>query len=208
MEASLDMKALRRRIAGALVLASVLFAGPAAAQMTLTLYAGYVGSDGIENTTTDAQATVKSSPAFALAVGTMLDPSREVQLLYSQQSTTLTPGGGAAPFDLTIRHLHVGGTVFVDRAVGQGFYAVGGVGVTQFSPGTAGYGNEYKPSMNVGFGYHLPLGDRLALRAEARGYIAFVNSSGGFLCSGGCVVVFKSDAVTQVEAKIGLMARF
>ena len=32
---------------------------------------------------------------------------------------------------------------------------------------------------------------RFALRAEARGYVTFVNSSGGFLCSGGCVVVLK-----------------
>jgi len=50
----------------------------------------------------------------------MLDPSREVQLLYSQQSTTLSPGGSAAPFDLTIRYLHLGGTSFVDGRSGRG----------------------------------------------------------------------------------------
>ena len=208
MEASLDMKALRRRIAGALMLASVLFAGPAAAQMTLTLYAGYVGSDGIENTTTDAQATVKSSPAFALAVGTMLDPSREVQLLYSQQSTTLSPGGSAAPFDLTIRYLHIGGTSFVDGPVGRGVYVAGGIGATQFSPSTAGYGSEVRASLNLGVGYYWPLNDNIGLRAEARGFATFVNSSGGFMCSGGCVVVLRSDIFLQYEGMIGLNARF
>lgn len=202
------MKNPNTLLASALAAAMLCAASPAAAQASVTLYGGYAGTSGIDNATNGTSADVKDGATFGVALGMPFDASRELQLLYSQQSTTLAPGGGAAPFDLTIRYLHVGGTVFVDRAVGQGFYAVGGVGVTQFSPGTAGYGNEYKPSMNVGFGYHLPLGDRVALRAEARGYITFVNSSGGFLCSGGCVVVLKSDAVTQLEAKIGLMARF
>lgn len=202
------MKNANKLLAPALAVALLCVASAAAAQASVTLFAGYAGTNGIDNATNSASADVKDGASFGVAIGMPFDASRELQLLYNQQSTTLTPGGGAAPFDLTIRHLHVGGTVFVDRAVGQGFYAVGGVGVTQFSPGTTGFDNEYKPSMNVGFGYYLPLGGRLALLAEARGYLAFVNSSGGFLCSGGCVVVLKSDAVTQVEAKIGLMARF
>jgi hypothetical protein len=183
------MKHTNTLIAWALAALFLCAASPAAAQASITLYGGYAGTSGIDDATSNASADVKSGATFGVA-------------------TTLTPGGGAAPFDLTIRHLHVGGTVFIDRVVGQGFYAVGGVGVTQFSPGTSGFDNEYKPSMNVGFGYYLPLGDRVALLAEARGYFTLVNSSGGFLCSGGCVVVLKSDTVTQVEAKIGLMARF
>jgi len=202
------MKNTNTLLASALAAATLCAASPAAAQASVTLYGGYAGTSGIDNATNSTSADVKDGATFGVAIGMPFDASRELQLLYNQQSTTLSPGGGAAPFDLTIRHLHVGGTVFVDRAVGQGFYAVGGVGVTQFSPATTGYGNEYKPSLNVGFGYYLPLGDRLALLAEARGFFTLVNSSGGFLCSGGCVVVLKSDTVTQVEAKIGLMARF
>lgn len=202
------MKNPNTLLASALAAAMLCAATPAAAQASVTLFGGYAGTSGIDDATSNASADVKNGATFGVAVGVPFDASRELQLLYNQQSTTLTPGGGAAPFDLTIRHLHFGGTVFVDRAVGQGFYAVGGVGVTQFSPGTTGFDNEYKPSINVGFGYYLPLGDRVALLAEARGFFTLVNSSGGFLCSGGCVVVLKSDTVTQVEAKIGLMARF
>lgn len=202
------MKNTNTLLASALAAAMLSAATPAAAQASITLFGGYAGTSGIDDATSNASADVKNGATFGVAVGMPFDASRELQLLYNQQSTTLTPGGGAAPFDLTIRHLHFGGTVFVDRAVGQGFYAVGGVGVTQFSPGIAGFSNEYKPSINVGFGYYVPLGDRVALLAEARGFFTLVNSSGGFLCSGGCVVVLKSDTVTQVEAKIGLMARF
>jgi hypothetical protein len=202
------MKTTFPLFASAWVAALMCATVPASAQTSITLFAGYAGSSGVENVSTNTNADMKSAATYGLALGMVLDPTRELQLYYNQQSTTLSPGGNAAPFDLTLRYLHVGGTVFIDRAIGQGFYAVGGVGITQFSPGTNGYSDEIKPSINLGFGYMLPLGDRIALRAEARGYLTLVNSSGGFLCSGGCVAVLKSDAVSQYEAKIGLMARF
>ena len=195
-------------LASALVATLVSVTAPASAQTSLTLFTGYAGSSGVENVSTGTNADMKSAATYGVALGMVLDPSRELQLYYNQQSTTLSPGGDAAPFDLTVRYLHVGGTVFIDRPISQGFYAVGGVGITHFSPGTSGYSDEVKPSINLGFGYLLPLGDRIALRAEARGYFTLVNSSGGFLCSGGCVAVLQSEAVTQYEAKIGLMARF
>jgi len=187
---------------------AVLLTAPAAAQMSVSLYGGYVGSSGIENATSGANADVRSSASFMLVIGTDLDASRELQLQYSQQSTTLSPGEGAAPFDLTIRYLHVGGTAFIGQPIGPGPYAVGGLGATRFSPGTSGYGAEFKPSLNVGFGYYWPLTERVALRAEARGYFTFVNNSGGFMCSGGCVAVLKSDVFAQYGALLGLTARF
>ncbi len=197
------------RIAAAALAASLsVAASSAAAQGSITLFAGYGGTGGIDNVTTGSSADVKNAAAVGAAFGWPLDASRELQLYYNQQSTTVSPGGGTAAFDLTLRSLHVGGTVFVDGAVGRGFYAVGGVGVTQFSPSGGGYGSEVKPSGNLGFGYMVPLGDRLALRAEIRGTLALVNSSGGFLCSGGCVVVLKGDTVSQVQGQIGLMGRF
>jgi len=194
----------------ALVVRAGLFlaAGPAAAQMTLTLYAGYVGSEGVDDVTNSTQASIKNSAAFAAAVGTVLDPSRELQLYYSQQTTTLSPGGGAAPFDLTVRYLHIGGTAFIEGPIDRGWYVVGGLGGTQFTPSESGYGTEFKPSLNLGFGYFWPLGTQVALRAEGRGFVTLVNSSGGFLCSGGCVVVLSSETFLQYEAMLGLTVRF
>ena len=188
--------------------ALLMWAMPSAAQMTLSLYAAYVGSDGVENVSTNTQADIRSSAAFAAAAGYDLDAGREVQLFYSQQATTVSPGGGTAPFDMTVRYLHLGGTVFFDEPIGRGPYVVGGIGATQFSPSTSGYGTEFKPSLNLGLGYLLPLTERVALRAEARGFFTFVNSSGGFLCSGGCVVVLSSDVFSQYAAMVGLTVRF
>lgn len=208
MEGALEVNSGARYFVAAASALLALAAAPASAQFTATLYAGYVGSDGVYNATTDAKADIKSSAAFAVAVGTVLDASREVQLLYSQQSTTLAPGGGAAPFDLTVRYLHLGGTVFIDQPIARGWYVAGGLGATQFSPSTTGSGTEFRGSMNLGFGYYWPLGDRVALRAEARGFATFVNSEGGFLCSGGCVVVLRSDMFLQYAGMIGLTANF
>ena len=207
MEASLVMK-IARFVAATVATATLVLAVPAAAQISASFYAGYIGSSGIDNETTGTGADVKSAASFMLVLGTDMDASRELQLQFSQQSTTLSPGGGAAPFDLTVRYLHVGGTAFIDQPIGRGPYAVGGLGATYFSPDASGYGSDFKPSLNVGFGYYWPLSDRVALRAEARGFFTLVNSSGGFLCSGGCVAVLKSDLFTQYGALIGLTARF
>jgi hypothetical protein len=197
-----------RALAASVLVGSIAAASPSAAQTSITMFAGYGGSDGIENATTGESADLKNAPMYGVALGMALDVSRELQLLLIQQSTTLSPGGTAAAFDLTIRYLHVGGTLYVNGMIGQGIYVVGGVGATQFSPGTGGYGSAVKPSMNLGVGYILPLGARIALTAEARGYLTLVNSSGGFLCSGGCVAVLSSDGVSQLVAKVGLVARF
>ena len=43
---------------------------------------------------------------------------------------------------------------------------------------------------------------------EVRGYATLINSSGGFFCSGGCVVAIKGDSLQQVDALIGLSYRF
>lgn len=180
----------------------------AQAQLSVSAYGGYLGSAGIDNVSTGEGAEVGSAGAFLLAIGSDLDGSRELQFQFAQQSTTLAPGGGTAPFDLTVRYLHVGGTAFIDRPIGPGPYAVGGLGATQFSPSTTGFGSEWKPSLNVGFGYAWPLASNLLLRAEARAFFTLVNSSGGFLCSGGCVAVLSSDVFTQYGALIGLTARF
>jgi hypothetical protein len=186
---------------------ALLAAAPASAQVSVSLYGGYLGSSGLENETTKADAEVKSAGAFMLVVGSDLDASRELQLQFAQQSTTLSPGTDS-PFDLTVRHLHIGGTAFIDQPIGRGPYVVGGVGATFFSPGGSGYGSEVTPSLNLGVGYYWPLNGRFALRAELRGFFSLVDSSGGFLCSGGCVAVISGDLFSQYGALIGLTGRF
>jgi hypothetical protein len=52
------------------------------------------------------------------------------------------------------------------------------------------------------------LSRQIALRTELRGYLTLINSSGGFFCSGGCVVSIRGDTLTQVEGLLGLSFAF
>ena len=104
--------------------------------------------------------------------------------------------------------LFFGGINFFDGPIGQGPYVVGGLGATLFQPGSSGTRDELRPSLNLGIGYQRTLGEHLALRVEARGYVTLVKSSGGLFCSGGCLLKIKADAVTQGEVQLGLSYRF
>jgi hypothetical protein len=52
------------------------------------------------------------------------------------------------------------------------------------------------------------LSRQVALRTELRGYLTLLNSSGGFVCSGGCVVAIRGDTMSQVEGMLGLSFGF
>jgi hypothetical protein len=199
------MNVLRFSAAFALL---ILLAPPALAQVSVTVFGGYAVSEGIDNDTTGERASVKSGVAFGAAADYDLDSSRQLQLFYGQQNTTLDPGGGVPRFDLDVRYLHLGGTYFFDGPIGRGPYAVGGVGVTYFSPSLNGLQSETKASLNVGFGYLWPWGSTVAVRAEARAFFTLLNSSGGLFCSGGCTVFLSGDAFVQGQAMLGLTARF
>ena len=192
----------------AIVALLLLLAPPALAQISVSAFGGYAVSEGIENDTSGERASVKSGVAFGVAADYDLDSARQLQLFYGQQNTSLNPGGGVPRFDFDVRYLHLGGTYFFDGPIGRGPYAVGGVGVTHFSPNMNGLSSETKASLNVGFGYLWPIGSAVAVRAEARGFFTLLNSSGGLFCSGGCVVFLSGDSFVQGQAMLGLTARF
>ena len=56
--------------------------------------------------------------------------------------------------------------------------------------------------------YEYPFNPSLALRAEVRGFLTLIDSSGGFFCSGGCIVTLQGDALVQAQALLGLSLRF
>ena len=176
----------------------------------LTLYGGYRGGGDFADATTGQDIRVGSTGTFGLALDIALEPLKQVQIFYSRQNTELSSGAflvstGSIP--LRIEYFHLGGTAFFEK-MSSGPYAVGGIGATLFTPNGPGLTSETKPSINFGFGYMLPLGRGLGVRFEARGYATLINSTGGFFCSGGCVVSIKGTALYQAEALVGLTVRF
>ena len=186
---------------------SLLLASPALAQVSVTAFGGYAVSEGIDGTS-GQRARVKSGVAFGAAADYDLEASRQLQLFYGQQNTTLDPGGSVARFDFDVRYLHLGGTYFFDGSIGRGPYVVGGLGATHFSPNLNGLRSETKASLNVGFGYLWLMTSNFGVRAEARAFVTLLNDSGGLFCSGGCTVFLSGDSFVQGQAMLGLTARF
>jgi hypothetical protein len=210
----------RRAFAG--IALAALCAGGASAQAQMlgsapdsensfSLYGGFRGGGDLIEATTGNQLHADTTPSFALALDLALEPRKQLQLFYSRQKTELNSEFPAAPlrFPLRIEYLHIGGTVFFDE-IGNGGYAVAGVGATRLTPDADGLKAEVKPSANIGFGYMLPIVPGLALRMEVRGYATLIDSSGGMFCrdSTGCAVSIKGNAFYQGEGLIGLTARF
>jgi len=199
-----------------LALALALAAGHSVAQTkdnAVTLYAAYRDGGSFTDVNSGNELHIEASGAASLSLDLRLDASRQLQIFLSRQSSqmgteqaTLTPPGSPLPKKLPMRvtYLHIGGTSFLEGRIGQGVYLVGGLGATLFEPGMDGFENELRPSLNLGIGYQLPLGEYVALRFEARGYATLVNSTSGVFCSGGCVISIKGDTVTQGDLQLGL----
>lgn len=124
-----------------------------------------------------------------------------IELLYSHQSTTLSPD---QPDKLGIDILQFAGALTLsDNFLAP--YVGAGVGVTRFDA----YDTQIAPSLSLALGVQPRLSDRLALRAEVRGYGALVNEDGDFLCNPEvCVFRVRGDLVTQWQASVGLTFRF
>ena len=180
----------------------------------VTLYGAWRSGGDFTDTTSQQSLGLASSAAGAISLDFALDASRQVQWYLSHQRTELdlsaasTSASTPNPMPLQLTYLHLGGTNFFEGSLGKGPYVVGGLGLTLFTPGLDGLSNEVRPSMNLGLGYQWPLGQRIALRAEVRGYVTLVNSGGGFFCSGGCVVSIQGDTLTQGEVQLGLSFGF
>ena len=185
-------------------------AAPAMAQQyALTAYGGYRGGGSFEQTQSPyGSVNLQSSVAGSLSLDWALDANRQVQLFASYQSTDIPASPANPSVPLTVSYLHLGGTNFFEGAVGRGPYVVGGLGATRLAPGLAGLSAEFRPSMNVGLGYQLPLAPSLALRFELRGYYTLINSQTTLFCSGGCVLTVRGDGLFQAEAMLGLSVGF
>ena len=181
-----------------------------------TLYAGYRDGGRFTDVTSGSKLPIEASGVGAVSLDFALNPKAGTQLqvyLSRQQSRVdarlaTQPIAPAAPipakFPMAVTYAHVGGITFPGQKIGQGAYLVGGVGATLFEPDLQGLANELRPSISLGIGYQLPLGERVAVRFEARGYATLVNSSSALFCSGGCVISLKGDTVTQGDLLLGL----
>lgn len=148
----------------------------------------------------------KASFGVGFAYGGTVDvrfaESWSVEVLYSRQTTEL-----AGPFDATIERYMAGVVEEHDHGRTKVF-GVALMGATRFVPGLSGYGQSALFTLGVGLGVKHFLSDRLALRAEARGFYAITQSGGGLFCSGGCLFTFSGSGLSQGDVSAGVSVGF
>ena len=172
-------------------------------------------SSSVSVSSPTSSASIEGAETFSASLELPLDEARQIQIFYTYQESSIdldavATGVSIGRYELPLRisYAQIGGTNYVSGEVGNGVYVVGGLGATYFDPTDSIYEEELRFSLNVGVGYQLPLGKRLALRFEGRGYFTLINSAGGMFCgNGGCAIAVSGDSIFQGEVLVGLAFR-
>jgi hypothetical protein len=179
---------------------------------SVTVYGGDRFAGSVSDSATDSTINLENGASEAVALDIGLDQNTQVEVFYSQQKSALTSGAfssRANNIGLTLYNYQIGGTNFIEE-VGRGLYVVGGLGGTTVKPDRSDLESETFFSGNVGLGWMVPLGARVGLRFEARGYGILLNNKSAIFCGSttGCTIAIKGNALFQGEALAGISARF
>lgn len=176
----------------------------------LTPYAGYMFGGEFEDPTDESERDLEADAAFGVIFDIAADEWRHYEFLYSNQSSEVD---GAAPFDMDVQYLQIGGIVSHPDAR----YAIPYFGITlggaQFSPDAPGLDTETKLSFSVGGGMRIPITDHIGVRFDARAFITMLDTDDGeiFCVSAGgatCSIRAKSDTFMQYAASLGVTVGF
>ncbi len=156
-------------------------------------------SGGLGSTEADPSAT------FGVVVDFKVRPDARVEVFFDRQRLEFV--GDATRFDVTVDYLQAGG-VYEPHAEGtRGFVAVD-LGLSRLDADDgATVSDSVSFSGSIGGGAKVPLGGRLALRLELRGYANLSDSVFQAVCGPGCTVSLSSDGWFQLGARAGLVIR-
>jgi hypothetical protein len=209
-----------RLIAGPLVVTAALLAGGQAcaaetvamssSRFQITPFLGYAFGGDFEDPTDGSERSLDEDANFGLFFDIADDPWRHYEFLYSRQSTQVD---GAAPVDMDVQYLHVGGIVSHPDAVRVIPYFGLTVGAARFSPDGAGLKDATKLSFSVGGGARIPFTDHFGLRLDLRAFVTLLDEDGSLFCRSGsqgaaCGIVAKSDTFVQYSAALGVTFAF
>jgi len=181
-------------------------------RIELTPYAGWQWGGGIVTTLGDLR--IRGAMNWGGILGIRTSPMQVVELTYNYQQAPLVlergplGGGDSTWFDLRSHFIQLGGRV--ERESGPVTpFVVGGLGITIFDPAESGHRSETRFSVHFGGGLRVPFSERLALRAQLRGWYSFLSTSGGVFCGpGGCSFGVSGSGIFQGDVSGGLTIGF
>jgi hypothetical protein len=193
---------------------------PAAAQQPdlkfeLTPYAAYRIGGSFEAKDDGGTLDLNESGARGLMLDIRANAFGQWEILYARQDTELSGGAifDADPLlDLVVEYYHFGGTYVFDGETARPFIALT-LGLTRFVPEPSDLGAENYLSASFGGGVQLRADKRVGVRLEGRLFSTFVRTNSALFCTsaggaGSCLIQVQGKALTQLEARAGLVFRF
>ena len=151
-------------------------------------------------------------PVLALTLDFERAPTRWWTLLWSWQDTEVRTSilePQQDRFDLDVHYLHFAGVYRPTPERQTQWFVMAGAGLTWVSPAERGFGDEPGLSLMVGGGAIVPLGKKLGLRFDGRGYFTLNEIELSGTCGGlSCAVDFSGAGAFQFEGLVGLTIRF
>ncbi len=202
------------RVIGAAVLAAATpaLADDAAVEYNafeITPFVGYMFGGEFEDPVDSADRDLDSATNFGVILDFAVESWRQYEILYSVQSTQLE---GAAPVDMNVQYLQIGGAVSYEEATRVIPYFGMTVGAAHFRPDGPDLDDETKLSFTVGGGMRIPITDHIGVRFDARAFVTLLDTDGEIFCvsSAGatCRIQAKSDVFLQYAAMLGVIIGF
>ena len=166
--------------------------------------------DAAASTFTNSERDLESGTGYGLIFDIAADSWRHYEFLYASQSTEVE---GAAPFDLDVQYLQIGGIVSYEEAKHVIPYFGLTFGGAHFSPDAPGLDDETKVAFSAAGGVRIPITEHIGVRLDARAFITLLDTDDGeIFCvsSGGatCAVRAKGDTFAQYAASLGVTIAF
>jgi opacity protein-like surface antigen len=170
---------------------------------------GYMGGGEFEDPADSSDRDLDEDSNFGLIVNAAVDSWRHYEFLYTKQSTSVD---GAAPFDMDVEYLQIGGIVSHPDARRVIPYFGITVGAARFSPDAPGLDDETKIAFSVAGGVRVPITEHIGVRLDLRGFVTVLDTDGDLFCvsSSGltCAIRAKSDTFVQYSAALGVTIGF
>ena len=211
--------------------AAGMVTAPTAAQdppfrFEITPYAAYRIGGEFEPQAESDDVNVGENQAFELqegnADGLILDigtgaGNTQWEVLYAHQDTELETQPsfvGGPTLDIGVTYFQFGGTyIFEDNSESTAPFLALTAGLTRFEPGLDDVDTENYFSWSLGGGVQLRADRRVGVRLEARVFGSLIDDDSALFCvsspeRNACALFVEGESLYQVEARVGVVARF
>ena len=204
---------MRRLIA--VILTSFFVAGARAESGDITLLAGPLVGGSFDDLESGAELDIDAAAGFGIAAHLNAPAGGQYEFLYLRQETDIGTSAlfsAADEVDLDIEYFQVGGNYPLGEQRAWQPYVMLTVGAARYTPDAPDTESEVFAAMTGGLGLYHTLGERLALRLEARALATWVDEETSVFCvsAGGatCAINVEGDTVVQWSAMAALTWRF